>query len=205
MKLFLYSSFKISPKYSKELIRLVGKAPKDITVAAIVNAADVEADSTDWVQESVDSLGFGTQVIDLRSYRASRGELRETLANKDVIWLCGGNQYYLRWILRQSGADAIIKDLVRVGKVYAGWSAGAVVAGPTLKHMEHLEDLSVVPEVLFDGLGLTDVVVLPHFDMAQFAGGMQKANEGLKKAGFITVPLLESQALIINGEAREVI
>jgi len=68
--------------------------------------------------------------VDLRNWRNKREALREKLASKDVIWLGGGNTYYLRWILKETGADDIIINLVQQGKVYAGWSAGAMVAGP---------------------------------------------------------------------------
>ncbi|MFO7584810.1 MAG: ATP-binding cassette domain-containing protein, partial [Anaerolineales bacterium] len=49
-------------------------------------------------------LGCRAEIVDLRS-RGTSDELRSKLSGKDLIWLCGGNQYYLRWILRESGAD----------------------------------------------------------------------------------------------------
>jgi len=208
MKLFLYSSYVISTEHSVALSRLVGKEPKEITFAALDNAADVIPDSKAWVDESRDSLksqGSQVEVVDLRNWRDNRVGLREKLASKDVIWLCGGHGFYLRWILRETGADDIIKELVKQGKVYAGWSAGAVVAGPTLQYFEIFDDPKDAPEVIWDGLGLTNVVVVPHIDLEEFAEGMKKINQQLKQAGHTTVPLGEAQALIINGEEQKVI
>lgn len=208
MKLFLYSSYLISNEHRVALSRLVGKEPKEITFAALDNAADVIPDSKTWVAESRDSLksqGSQVEVVDLRNWRDNRVGLREKLASKDVIWLCGGHGFYLRWILRETGADDIIKELVKQGKVYAGWSAGAVVAGPTLQYFELFDDPKDAPEVIWDGLGLTNVVVVPHIDLEEFAEGMKKINQQLKQAGHTTVMLSEAQALIINGDEQKVI
>lgn len=204
MKMLLYSSYRISEAHRTALGRLIGKPLGSVSVAAVTNAADTEKDSEDWVKASVDSLGCRAEIVDLRS-RATAEELRSRLSGKDLIWLCGGNQYYLRWILRESGADEIIRELVGAGTAFAGWSAGAVVVGPTLRFMEHLEDLTVVPEVITEGLGLTDAVVLPHFDVEMFAEGMKRAKQSLDEAGFRTVPLLESQALLIDGSDGRVV
>jgi dipeptidase E len=204
MKLFLYSSHLISDGHRSALARLIGKPLESVNLAAVTNAADPERDSGRWVRASVDSLGCRAEIVDLRS-RGATDELRSRLSGKDLIWLCGGNQYYLRWVLRESGADGIIRELVDGGTVLAGWSAGAIVAGPTLRFMEHLEDLSVVPEVITDGLGLTDAVVLPHFDVPRFADGMERARQSLDEAGFRTVPLLESQAMVVDGSEEQIV
>jgi dipeptidase E len=204
MKMLLYSSYRISEVHRAALANLIGKPLESVSAAAVTNAADTEKDSQDWVKASVDALGCRAEIVDLRS-RGTSDELRSKLSGKDLIWLCGGNQYYLRWILRESGADEIIRELVGAGMVFAGWSAGAVVVGPTLQFMEHLEDLTVVPEVITDGLGLTDAVVLPHFDMEMFAEGMKRAQQSLDEAGFRTVPLLDSQALLIDGSNGRIV
>jgi dipeptidase E len=204
MKMLLYSSHRISAAHREVLQELVGKPLESASAAAITNAADVETDAQGWVKASVDSLGCHVEIVDLRP-NPEPESLRTRLSGKDLIWLCGGNQYYLRWILRESGADEIIRELVTAGTVFAGWSAGAVVAGPTLRFMEHLEDLGVVPDIIPDGLNLTDAVVLPHFDMEMFAEGMRRARHGLEEAGFRTVPLGESQALLIDGSGERVL
>ena len=208
MKLFLYSSYLLAEAHSLALARLVGKEARDITIAAIANATDVEDDAAEWVAESVDSLrqhGARVDALDLRQWLDDVAGLRAQLAAADVIWVCGGNGFYLRWILKASRADEIIVDLVRAGTVYAGWSAGAVLAGPTLQYFDALENLAVVPEVLWDGLHLTDVVVLPHMDLEEFGPGMRAIQPKLAAAGFETVPLVEALALVIDGPERQVI
>jgi dipeptidase E len=208
VKLFLYSSFQISPENSAALNRLVGKDPKEITIAAIENATDIIDDAKDWVADSRNSLithGGQVEVVDLRNWQKNPAGLREKLASKDVIWLCGGHTFYLRWMLKKTGADSIIKELVQQGKVYAGWSAGAVVAGPTLRLFDRFDDPKDAPEAVWDGLGLTNIVTVIHMDNPAFADEMKKINQELLQAGFTTAPLNEAQALMIDGDEQKVI
>ena len=126
MKLFLYSSYLMAPEHSLALSQLVGKAPASIRVAAIANATDVIPDAHAWVDESRESLkrhGAHVEPVDLRECRENPVGLRAHLARYDVLWLCGGHQFYLRWILRASGADDIITELVTHGMVYAAGGA----------------------------------------------------------------------------------
>jgi len=208
MKLFLYSSYLLSTAHRDALHRLVGKPPKDITFAAIEHATDVDPDAGDWISDSRNAIALQSEqieVIDLQQWKDNLTGLRAKLARKDVLWMCGGNAFYLRWILKVTGADAIIRDLVGKGTVYAGWSAGAIIAGPTLRSFDSVEDLTVVPEVFFDALNLTNVVVVPHMDVQEFAEGMRQIDQQLRQAGFRTAPLTEAQALIVQENKQQII
>jgi dipeptidase E len=53
--------------------------------------------------------------------------------------------------------------------VYGGWSAGAAVAGRTLRGIDLMDDPTVVvggymTEPTWDGLGLVDYAIVPHFE-----------------------------------------
>src|SRR5690606_29223683 len=52
--------------------------------------------------------------------------------------------------------------------VYGGFSAGAVVAAPTLRGIDLMDDPAEVPagyesQATWDGLGLIDYSIVPHF------------------------------------------
>lgn len=209
MKLFLYSfAFTLSDKQAEVLANLIGKRPEDTSLAVIDNAADVVPDSSGWVRDThkiLEAKGFRIEAVNLKDWQDDKAGLREKLSGKDAIWVNAGNTYYLRWIMKQSGADEIIIELVKQGKVYAGWSAGAVVAGPTLEHFEHMEDTGEIPEVVTDGLGLTNAVVVPHMDNPDFAEAAKKVNQALTVSGYSTQPLTDSQALVIDGDSRRIV
>lgn len=204
MKLFLTSKT-ISPTQAQPFKDLVGK--QEITIALIENAADVEHEK-DWLYDNRRAFaaqGFQIDLVDLNEYRQKRKELQARLARADVIWLGGGNTYYLRWILRHTGADTVITDLVHRGKIYGGASAGAIVAGPTLRSFEAADDPADAPEVIMEGLNLTETVTLPHWGNAKYGSVMQTAEKNLHDAGYKTVRITDDEALVIDGDRLQLI
>lgn len=180
-----------------------------MTLALIENAADTYAEgSRAWVDSNraaIQSHGFDVELVDIRQYKGTLPELKKKLVTKDVIWLGGGNTYYLRWLLKDIGLDKLLADLAGQGIVYGGGSAGAIVAGPTLKYFETADNPKDAPELILDGLHFTDSVVVPHMDNAKFAAVIHDINVKLKADGFRTVPLRDAQALVIDGENQKVV
>ncbi len=199
----------ISREQEDAFIELVGKPAKDIKLALIENAADVYHDDTvDWVvenREAIKSCGYEVELVDLRKYKDKQPMLISKLASKDVVWVGGGNSFYLRWILKDVGADKIINDLVRSGLVYGGGSAGAIVAGPTLKYFEDADNPKDAPKVIIEGLNLTEKVVVPHIDNEKFGGVVKKISKSLKCEGYEVVEISDEQALVINGKSSKII
>lgn len=80
----------------------------------------------------------------------------------DVIAVSGGNPYHLLAEARRTDFGA----RVRASRAtYLGYSAGAILAGPTLAPIT-LTSPFAVPDMDLSGLGLTSVVVLPHHNRA---------------------------------------
>lgn len=84
----------------------------------------------------------------------------------DVIYVCGGNTFVYLDRIRKTGLDKFIIDSVKSNKsIYVGVSAGSIIAGPDISIAScgsegdsndiDLKDLS--------GLGLTNIVVSPHY------------------------------------------
>ncbi len=206
-KLFL-SSVSISDAQSSEFVKLIGKPRNTIKLALIENAADVEDGSERWVlsnRRKIESHGFNVELVNLKQFTNRRIELLEVLQTKHAIWLGGGNTFYLNWLLKTTRCDDIIKYLVGRGMIYGGGSAGAILAGPTLKYWETADDPNVVPEIGLDGLRLTELVVIPHTDNPKFEKITKDVNKKLIEGGFNTVPLKDDQALIIDGETIKII
>jgi dipeptidase E len=206
MKLLL-TSFWTSPDQDKELIKLVGKELKDIKVAYIENACDIYNDEAPLIEgrKVLKDKGFDFEVVDFRKYKDRREELREKLESKDVYWFTGGNGFYLRSLMKDTGADEIIIDQVKKGKLYVGASGGAVIAGPTMKHFDNQDDPKEAREIIWEGLGLTDIVPVPHVDNPDFGKGCREAGELCAKDGYKTVEYTDTQALLIEGDQHRII
>ncbi len=207
-KLFLYS-LSVSPRQCRELTEMAGKEPGEIKIGLIENAADIIPNSNEWLggfREMLTDNGYRVEIIDLRKWMDDPSNLQEKLNSKDVIWLGGGHTYYLRWILEKTGTDRMIKDFVENGKVYAGWSAGAIVAGPTTLYFDLMgDDPSDAPEYISNGLQLTETVVVPHFNNPDFNRAAVKTNARLIGAGFTTCTLKDNQVFLVNGDKEWVI
>ncbi len=205
MKLFL-SSYVIADESAQAFYDLVGKPKDQIKMAWIQNAKDVYED-TSWV----DSVGKILQkhaahidVIDLREYDHNPEQIEKDLAGYDVVWIGGGNSFYLRWLLRKSGFDQAIKNLLSRGVVYGGDSAGAIVAGPTLNGFEIWEDAQKAPELVLDGMNLTDVVIVPHLDNPKYGDIPATRLKYFQDQGANVIGLNDDEAvIIIDGEVTE--
>lgn len=209
MKLFLTSQW-LLPGFRGAFEALVGKSLGSVHVALIENGADDEKGEPRWVSNARNSLteaGMHVTQVDLRRYagRENYDDLQKVLSAADVIWIGGGNTFYLNWILHDSGAAEIIKKRVAGGAVYAGGSAGAIVAGPTIGGFEDADDVSFAPGLVLDGLHLTDVVVLPHWGRGDYGEIMQRIATHMENEGYKIQPLTDHEALVINGSESNVL
>jgi dipeptidase E len=115
------------------------------------------------------ALGLEPQEVDLRAHFGDPESLRERLSTYHLVWVMGGNSFILRRAMKLSGFDNVIRDLLADDAIaYGGYAAGAVVAGPSLRGLELMDDPWEVPEgyddpLVWSGLGLTPFVVVPHF------------------------------------------
>jgi dipeptidase E len=115
------------------------------------------------------SLGLDADEVDLRAHFGDPQSLRQRLGRYDLVWVMGGNSFVLRRAMRSSGFDSVIRELIEADTIaYGGYAAGAVVAGPSLRGLELMDDPWELPEgydepLIWSGLGLTPFAIVPHF------------------------------------------
>ncbi len=61
---------------------------------------------------------YDVEEIDIEG--KTKTELRKILKNKDIIFVAGGNTFYLLKAVRESGFDVVVKEALKRGVVYAG-------------------------------------------------------------------------------------
>lgn len=204
MKLFL-SSLAISKSQAEHFELLVGKPAEQIKLALVENAADVYAeDSRDWVVEHRNAIvnnGYQIEQIDLHNYSNDLDGLEQKLSGVDAVWMGGGNTYYLRWLLQDTGIDKVLIKLIKEdGLVYGGGSAGAIITGPTIKHFEKADNPDEAPEMIYEGLNLINEVIVPHTDNEKFENVMKEIILSLEKDGYKTIPITDEEAIIVNND-----
>jgi hypothetical protein len=147
--------------------------------------------------------------IPLASQGEGAGGEEAPVPGFDCLYVRGGNVYILRRALRQSGADGLIKDLLAEDAlVYAGYSAGPCMLGPTLRGIESEEDDPYfLPEryeapVVWDGLGVLPYAILPHYDPER--PEMQATVEYYIENRVPFVAVRDGEALVIDGDESHV-
>jgi dipeptidase E len=92
----------------------------------------------------------------------------------DVILVGGGNTFHLLRECRTRGLLDLLRDRVRGGTPYAGWSAGANLTCPTIRTTN---DMPIVDPQGFDALGLLAFQINPHFTNALPPGHQGETRE----------------------------
>lgn len=177
-----------------------------LRLAFVPDAAGHDADTKFWIQGDRRQLEvLGCEVTTLELATAGRGEVEAALASVDGVFVSGGNSYLVLWHARRSGfADAVV-PLVESGELlYAGTSAGAILAGPDLEPAASPDNRAVVPELESTrGLGLVGFTVLPHDDepgRAAHHEALCAANPGLE-----LVRLTDDRAVVVRGGEWEIV
>jgi dipeptidase E len=213
MRMYL-SSFRLGehPEHLRGLIDRAGP------VAVIANAADgapaeVRAAAVQFELDALDGIGLAAVEIDLRDHTDDAAGLTERLERHPTLWVRGGNVFVLRAAMARSGADRAITDLVRRDRlVYAGYSAGPCVAGPHLRGLETVDDISQVQstygcEPVWEGLGLLEHPFVPHVDSPGHpeTGDCTRLAERWDREGVTHHALRDGQALVIRGEEERIV
>ena len=186
--IFLCSYFAEIASKINEMIDFQGKH-----VAFIDTAAKFE-EVNFYVDEAVEILEkFGTKLRrldvscakNLAALVSSQDELScedkilSAISQCDIIYVSGGNTFYLLNELRKSCVWQAIKNAVKAGKIYIGESAGAIVAAQDTRYATLMDENS--PNMSdFTGLNLVDFYVVPHFGCEPF---VEATHEIMEKFG----------------------
>lgn len=187
------------------LTPLLPKPAKELKVAYITTAADpYPADNRPWYdgnrQKLVD-LGFSVTDYDIKG--KAEAELIADLTPYDLIYVEGGNVFYLLYHMRLSGMDKALPKLLKSGKIYVGSSAGSAVLSPTIEHATMFDSVDAAPLLKdYRGLGLIKAQIHPHSGKPKYA---DREKETIKKWGSRLTLLRDDQVMIVNGDKISII
>jgi len=151
------------------------------------------------------NLGWASLgVLELTALPSVKPERWQPLVEAaDALLVGGGDPLYLCYWLRQSGLAALLPSLRREA-VYAGLSAGSMVAGPDFGATTY-GGISLQPDD-DSGLGLVDFAVFPHLDYPTFPGNtMVHAEQWAAKRSVPTYAIDDQSAIkVVNGNVEVV-
>jgi dipeptidase E len=171
MRLYL-SSYR-QGSATNELLELV---PPGALVGVCANALDNQEDDAKrqvFRRESkaLLDLGYRIEEFDLRTFfPGAEDNMESALRRFSLLWVTGGNAFVLMLAMRLSAFEKEIRKVLSEGSLtYGGYSAGAVVAGKSLRGIERVDKTDDFPlsypkkEICWDALGLVPYSIVPHY------------------------------------------
>jgi len=146
----------------KKFLGLLPNLTKNLSAVIITTA------SAEWKEKNKHAVS-AKQVLENMGFKKVafldvEFESPNKLKNFDVIYISGGNPFYLLYHLKKSGANKVIQKLADKGVILVGVSGGGVVLGPDINIVSYLDrKLNIVKLKDLTALNLTDVIIYPHF------------------------------------------
>jgi dipeptidase E len=198
-KLLLTSAGFLNPKIGEEFLKLVNKPASDIKLIFVTLARTKE--ELYYIGESKkELLDIGITNRNLKILNLGNKVLYDEVNGFDVIYVCGGNTFYLLYKFRETGFGEVIKKFIENGGVYVGVSAGSIIVGPNIE-IASLGDKNDVGLKDLTGLSLVDVAISPHFNEEEH----KAVEEFKKKVSYQVIPLTDNQALLILNSKTNII
>ena len=192
MKLLLTSDGLTTKALQDTFFKLVNKQPSEINLL-IVTPTTEKDENWSYVKETLSRLS-SMNITQVTVFSLDRKVTDNDLEGINVIYVLGGNTFeYLKGI-KESGLFEKILPFVEKGGVYAGISAGAIVAGPNISTATgYDEDIGLTD---LTGLGLVEFLVWPHYSL----GEKVAFEQFVSKSGIEVVPIKDGEGIAINGE-----
>jgi dipeptidase E len=202
-KLFLASYFTGSVKLFTEFTQnsCSGKKVVFIPTASVPEKVTFFVDSD---KKSLEKLGL--IVDELEVSKASKDEIEKKITNADYIFVAGGNTFFLLQELKRSGADKLILEHIKKGKMYISTSAGSIIVSKNIEYIKFMDNPATAPELNndFSALGIVDFYIVPHCTNFPF----KKSAEKIIAEYSMTLdlrPIHNKQAIIVNGNQAEIV
>lgn len=211
MKLVLTSAGISNKSIENELRKFIDKDFKNLKLFFCTTASNYEGgDMSDWLIEDLiilKNLGFQIDVCDINGISIENFIHRFEWA--DVFYFEGGNTQWLRTIIKTSGLEEYLKDLLKT-RVWIGASAGSCVLCPTVcNSCQDLfdENIEGFPE---DGLSFVDFQFIPHFNSESFPKirkeNLINASKDLKEIDGKKLYVVDDNgAIFVNGKDIKVV
>ncbi|HUT22421.1 MAG TPA: Type 1 glutamine amidotransferase-like domain-containing protein [Candidatus Bipolaricaulota bacterium] len=194
-KILLTSAGFLNKKVAEKFIELCGKPSREIRVIFVPTASRSD-EELKYVKESYKEL-LDLGIKDIKTLELDHTIKTDEVAGYDVIYVCGGNSFYLLNKIRESEFDRILNGF---DGVYVGVSAGSIVAGPDIETAAPWDENDVDLRNT-KGLGFVDFAVAPHYEESD----KDVIDEWKKKVSYEIKEITDNQAVLVEGDEVELV
>ena len=187
MKLLLTSNGLSSKKLEKVFIGLLEKKVEENKILVIHTAQKTEH------LLFVDSVGkeisrTGILLPNITYLNISQDIPKTNLSKYNIVYVCGGNTFFILDRIKKTGLEKFIKSFVKNGGIYVGVSAGSIIVGPDISIAGEGSDgdSNYLNLKNLQGLNLTKFATFPHYktklrkEVSEFKGKVNYPIEILK-------------------------
>ena len=158
--IFLTSCGIINDEIKKKFYNAIAKDIKDVKVLYITTASDGEPDDDKtWMHEEFKTiLDLGILKENIIEYKIGNSI---NVDDFDVMYMMGGNTFYLLDIIRKTNFNEDIRKFINSGRIYVGSSAGSEILGNSIDVALGYDENNV-NMTDFTGLKIIDGLIIPH-------------------------------------------
>ena len=118
-------------------------------------------------QKAFEDFGYEVENFDVSIF--SEEIAKEKLSEAKIVFISGGNTFYLLQELKRKNLTSYLKERIENGLLYIGESAGSVIAAPDIEYASIVDDKTLATELNdYTGLNLVDFYIVPHFEEEPF-------------------------------------
>ena len=127
-------------------------------------------------QKVFEDFGYEVENFDVSVF--SEEIAKEKLSEAKIVFISGGNTFYLLQELKRKNLTSYLKERIENGLLYIGESAGSVIAAPNIEYASIVDDKTLATELDdYVGLNLVDFYIVPHFKEEPFVEGSRNTVE----------------------------
>ena len=160
-KIILTSCGIIDEEFKNKFYKLLDKEIDNLKVLYITTASDGESDNDkSWVDyefKNIINLGFKKENI--TEYKIGLSKI--DINSFDIMYMLGGNTFYLLDMIRKYQFDNEIKKFIAKGNIYIGSSAGSEILGTSIRPAIGYDENNV-NMTDFTGLKIINSLIIPH-------------------------------------------
>lgn len=199
-KLLLTSTGLASQNVANQFLEIINKSASQIKVIFVPVAARSEEELKYVGESKKELIDLGILENNIKTLNLDSPILFAEIREFDVVYVCGGNTFYLLKKVRETGFDKAIKEFVKNDKLYFGVSAGSILACPNIDIASPFDENDVSLADL-TGLHLTDVIVSPHYCEKE----KPIIDSFKEKSQYEVITLTDEQALLVTDRDAKIV
>lgn len=151
----------INEDFKQKFYEIIPKEKlKTAKVLYITTASDGEDGNKSWMDREYKTiLDLGIEERNFIEYKIGKSDIN--INDFDIMYMMGGNTFYLLDVIRKTGFDENIKNFIKSGKIYIGSSAGSEILGNSIEPAIGYDENNVNLKDL-TGLKIIDGLIIPH-------------------------------------------